>query len=91
MIQYAAERASPSQRGIEPEEVANAAVFLCSPLASGITGEVLYVDCGYNVMGVEEIENRFRTLGHRQEHTLRRHSQLKPLPGFFESRNVRHL
>ena len=51
MIQYAAERA-PLQRGIEPEEVANAAAFLCSPLASGITGEVLYVDCGYNVMGV---------------------------------------
>lgn len=51
MIQYAAER-SPLQRGIEPEEVANAAVFLCSPLASAITGEVLYVDCGYNVMGV---------------------------------------
>jgi enoyl-[acyl-carrier protein] reductase I len=51
MIQYAAQRA-PLQRGIEPEEVANAAAFLCSPLASGITGEVLYVDCGYNVMGV---------------------------------------
>jgi enoyl-[acyl-carrier protein] reductase I len=51
MIQYAAERA-PLQRGIEPEEVANATVFLCSPLASAITGEVLYVDCGYNVMGV---------------------------------------
>jgi enoyl-[acyl-carrier protein] reductase I len=51
MIRYAAERA-PLRRGIEPEEVANAAVFLCSPLASAITGEVLYVDCGYNVMGV---------------------------------------
>jgi enoyl-[acyl-carrier protein] reductase I len=51
MIQYAAER-SPLPRGIHPEEVANAAVFLCSPLASAITGEVLYVDCGYNVMGV---------------------------------------
>jgi enoyl-[acyl-carrier protein] reductase I len=51
MIQYAAERA-PLQRGIEPEEVANATAFLCSPLASAITGEVLYVDCGYNVMGV---------------------------------------
>ena len=51
MIQYAAQRA-PLQRGIEPEEVANAAVFLCSPLASAITGEVLYVDCGYNTMGV---------------------------------------
>jgi enoyl-[acyl-carrier protein] reductase I len=51
MIKYASER-SPLPRGIKPEEVANAAVFLCSPLASGITGEVLYVDCGYNVMGV---------------------------------------
>jgi enoyl-[acyl-carrier protein] reductase I len=51
MIRYAAERA-PLGRGIEAEEVANAAAFLCSPLASGITGEVLYVDCGYNVMGV---------------------------------------
>lgn len=51
MIQYAAQR-SPMPRSIEPEEVANAAAFLCSPLASGITGHVLYVDCGYNVMGV---------------------------------------
>ena len=51
MIQYAAER-SPLPRPIEPEEVANAAAFLCSPLASGITGHILYVDCGYNVMGV---------------------------------------
>lgn len=51
MIKYAADR-SPLPRSIEPEEVANAAAFLCSPLASGITGHVLYVDCGYNVMGV---------------------------------------
>ncbi len=51
MIDYAAQR-SPLPRGIGPEEVANATVFLCSPLASGITGHVLYVDCGYNVMGV---------------------------------------
>jgi len=51
MIDYAAQR-SPLPRGITPEEVANATVFLCSPLASAITGHVLYVDCGYNVMGV---------------------------------------
>jgi enoyl-[acyl-carrier protein] reductase I len=51
MIDYAAQR-SPLPRGIEAEEVANATAFLCSPLASAITGHVLYVDCGYNVMGV---------------------------------------
>jgi enoyl-[acyl-carrier protein] reductase I len=51
MIDYAAQR-SPLPRGIRPEEVANATVFLCSPLASAITGHILYVDCGYNVMGV---------------------------------------
>jgi enoyl-[acyl-carrier protein] reductase I len=51
MIDYAAQR-SPLPRGILPEEVANATAFLCSPLASAITGHVLYVDCGYNVMGV---------------------------------------
>jgi len=40
MIDYAAQRA-PLKRGIEAQEVANAVAFLCSPLASGITGEVL--------------------------------------------------
>jgi enoyl-[acyl-carrier protein] reductase I len=56
MIDFAA-MTSPLKRGITPEEVANAAVFLCSPLASGITGEVLFVDCGYNVMGVPPDED----------------------------------
>jgi enoyl-[acyl-carrier protein] reductase I len=51
MKAYAAQR-SPLPRPIAAEEVANAAVFLCSPLASAITGEVLFVDCGYNIMGV---------------------------------------
>jgi enoyl-[acyl-carrier protein] reductase I len=51
MIDYAAQR-SPLPRGITPQEVANAAVFLSSPLASAITAHVLYVDCGYNAMGV---------------------------------------
>lgn len=50
-VEYAAVR-SPLPRAIKPEEVANATVFLCSPLASAISGHVLYVDCGYNVMGV---------------------------------------
>src|SRR5262249_20221990 len=51
MIDYAAQR-SPLPRPITAEEVANATVFLWSDLATGITGQVLYVDCGYHVMGV---------------------------------------
>ena len=39
------------KRNVEVEEVGNAAFFLLSPLASGITGEILYVDCGYRIMG----------------------------------------
>jgi enoyl-[acyl-carrier protein] reductase I len=50
-IAYAAKR-SPLPRGIEAQEVADSVTYLCSPLASAVTGHVLYVDCGYNVMGV---------------------------------------
>lgn len=42
---------APLGRNIEREEVGKAAVFLASDLASGITGEVLHVDAGYNIMG----------------------------------------
>ncbi len=49
MLKHHAEHA-PLRRNVEAREVGNAAVFLCSPLASGITGEVLHVDCGYNIM-----------------------------------------
>ena len=42
---------SPLQRNVEVNEVGNAAVFLASDASSGITGETLYVDCGYNIMG----------------------------------------
>ena len=38
-------------RNVEVEEVGNAAFFLLSPLASGITGEIIYVDCGYRIIG----------------------------------------
>jgi enoyl-[acyl-carrier protein] reductase I len=41
---------SPLQRNVEPSEVGNTALFLASDLSSGISGEVLYVDCGYNVV-----------------------------------------
>lgn len=43
---------APLRRNITSEEVGNAAAFLFSGLSSGITGEVLYVDAGYNIIGV---------------------------------------
>jgi enoyl-[acyl-carrier protein] reductase I len=51
MLKIHAERA-PLKRNVEPREVGNTALFLCSSLSSGITGEIIYVDCGYNVMGI---------------------------------------
>ncbi len=51
MLKHHAERA-PLRRNVAPREVGNTALFLCSPMSSGITGEVIYVDCGYNIMGI---------------------------------------
>ncbi|MFQ5701337.1 MAG: enoyl-ACP reductase [Acidobacteriota bacterium] len=51
MLQAAREKA-PLGRGIEPSEVGKAALFLLSDMSSGITGEILYVDAGYNIMGI---------------------------------------
>jgi len=50
MMRAHAERA-PLHRNVDQLEVGGAALFLASDLASAITGEVLYVDSGYNVMG----------------------------------------
>ena len=47
-----AEQASPLRRNVTIEEVGNTAAFLCSDLASGITGEIVYVDAGYHIMGM---------------------------------------
>jgi enoyl-[acyl-carrier protein] reductase I len=44
--------ASPLKRNVGIEDVGNAAAFLCSDLAAGITGEILYVDAGYNTVGM---------------------------------------
>jgi enoyl-[acyl-carrier protein] reductase I len=51
MLQIVRER-SPLPRNTEPAEVGDAAMFLCSNLSRGITGEILYVDNGYHVMGM---------------------------------------
>jgi enoyl-[acyl-carrier protein] reductase I len=50
MLRHHAEMA-PLKRNVEAREVGNAALFLCSDLSSAVTGEVLHVDCGYNIMG----------------------------------------
>jgi enoyl-[acyl-carrier protein] reductase I len=46
------EEANPIKRNVTIEDVGNAAAFLCSDLAAGITGEVLYVDGGYHNVGM---------------------------------------
>jgi len=46
------EERTPLRRNVTIEEVGNAAAFLCSDLASGITGEILYVDTGYHILGL---------------------------------------
>ena len=43
---------APLHRNVEQAEVAGAALFLSSKLASGVTGEITYVDCGFNVTGI---------------------------------------
>ena len=43
---------SPLKRNVTIEDVGNAAAFLCSDLAAGITGQVLYVDAGFNIVGM---------------------------------------
>jgi enoyl-[acyl-carrier protein] reductase I len=50
MLKTQAER-SPLKRNVDVNEVADTALFLASDLGSGITGETIYVDCGYNIMG----------------------------------------
>ncbi len=49
------EASSPLRRNVTPEEVGNVGAFLCSDLASGITGEITYVDCGYSIVGMTGI------------------------------------
>ncbi len=51
LLNYVGER-SPLKRNVTVDEVGNTAMFLVSELSSGITGETIYVDCGYNIMGI---------------------------------------
>jgi len=51
MLKHHADRA-PLRRNVTLEEIGNAALFLLSPMSTGVTGETLYVDCGYNIVGL---------------------------------------
>ena len=51
MLHYSAERA-PLKRNVDAEEVARTALYLLSDMASAVTGEVIHVDAGYNIMGM---------------------------------------
>ncbi|HXH84778.1 MAG TPA: enoyl-ACP reductase [Candidatus Tectomicrobia bacterium] len=51
MLKHHAERA-PLRRNVELREIGDAALFLLSPMGSGVSGEVLHVDCGYHIMAV---------------------------------------
>lgn len=53
MLGYVGERA-PLRRNIDQEEVAKTALWLCSDLGSGVTGEIVYVDAGYHILGMPE-------------------------------------
>lgn len=50
-MEHLVAQSSPLRRKTDPAEVGATAAFLCSDAARGITGEVLHVDCGYNIMG----------------------------------------
>lgn len=51
MLDYV-EKNAPLRRNVTIEDVGNTAAFLCSDLALGITGEITYVDCGFNIVGM---------------------------------------
>jgi len=47
---------APLRRNVTIEDVGNVGAFLCSDLAAGVTGEITYVDCGYNILGMAGME-----------------------------------
>lgn len=51
------ESTAPLRRNVTTQEVGNVGAFLCSDMASAVTGEITYVDCGFNIMGMAAIES----------------------------------
>ena len=46
------EQKAPLRKGIDQDELGDSALFLLSSLSRAVTGEIMYVDCGYNIMGI---------------------------------------
>jgi enoyl-[acyl-carrier protein] reductase I len=59
MLGYVGERA-PLRRNVDQNEVSQTALWLCSSLSSGVTGEVVYVDAGYNILGMHEPPEKWK-------------------------------
>jgi len=57
------EKIVPLRKNVSLEDVGNAAAFLCSDLAGGITGEILYVDGGFHILGLSDIEPTIKNNG----------------------------
>ena len=51
ILHYVEEKA-PLRRNVTQDDVGNTAIYLCSELSSGVTGEVMHVDSGYNILGL---------------------------------------
>ena len=62
MLAYTETR-TPLRRNIDQNEVGRTALWLASDLASGVTGEVIYVDAGYHILGMPEPPEKWENVG----------------------------
>jgi enoyl-[acyl-carrier protein] reductase I len=60
MLSYVEER-SPMRRNVDQDEVGRTALWMASDLSSGVTGEVVYVDAGYHILGMPEPPENWET------------------------------
>jgi enoyl-[acyl-carrier protein] reductase I len=58
---------APLRRNVTTDEVGSAALFLLSDLGSGVTGEVMHVDCGYHVVGIKAVDAPDITINNNKE------------------------
>ncbi len=65
-------KVAPIRRNVTLEDVGNAAAFLCSDLAAGMTGEILYVDGGFSTVGMSFADEVRRIAAHRPKGPLSR-------------------